>query len=376
VQIHLSPHLSRLAASAVIAVMLGACSPGSAPSGACGSGAAAPAAAGSAMPSAGCIPEPPPSSAPSGGSAVATTTLTVGLGYIPSVQFAAFYRADQAGYYAAEGLAITFQNEIDANLVPKVGAGTVDLGLSDGTSVIPAVSQGIPIKYVATIYAKFPSIVFAKASSGIVDADGLVGKKLGIPGKYGSSWIMLQALLASKKHTVADLTIVEYPDFGQGTAVAQGAVDAATGFDNNEPVQLALSGEKVTVLRIDDVTPLPGPGIIVGTATITAKQAAVAGFVRATLKAMNEIATKPSVGVDAAIQAVPELAKNRALQEAVLAATIADWRPSGAAAGAPIGGAVDPAAWDKTVAFMTTLGLVPKPVKTIDLLDTSFASGS
>ncbi|HEX2754979.1 MAG TPA: ABC transporter substrate-binding protein [Candidatus Limnocylindrales bacterium] len=310
-------------------------------------------------------------------SASATATkLNVGLGYIPSVQFAAFYRADQAGYYAAEGLAVTFQNAIDADLVPKVGAGTLDLGLSDGTSVIPAVSQGIPIKYVATVYAKFPSIVFAKGSSGITDANGLVGKKLGIPGKYGSSWIMLQALLASKNHTTSDLTIVEYPQFTQGAAVSQGAVDAATGFDNNEPVQLALTGAQVTILRIDDVTPLPGPGIIVGTATIASKKGAVAGFVRATLKAMNEIATSPSIGVDAAIKAVPDLAKNRPLQEAVLAATIADWRPSGAAAGSPITGAVDAAAWDKTLTFMTTLGLVPKPVTTTDLVDTSFAPGS
>jgi hypothetical protein len=141
---------------------------------------------------------------------VVPTKLTVGLGYIPSVQFAAFYRADQAGYYANEGLAITFQNEIDANLVPKVGANTLDLGLSDGTSVIPAASQGIPIKYLATIYGKFPSIVFAKATSGITTAADLKGRKIGIPGKYGSSWVMLQALLASANLTVDDATIVLY----------------------------------------------------------------------------------------------------------------------------------------------------------------------
>jgi NitT/TauT family transport system substrate-binding protein len=242
--------------------------------------------------------------------------------------------------------------------------------------VIPAVSQGVPIRYLATIYGQFPSIVFAKASSGITDANGLVGKKLGIPGRYGSSWIMLQALLASKGHTVDDLTIVEYPDFGQGAAVAQGAVDAATGFVNNEPVQLERTGERATVLKIDDITPLPGPGIIAGTATISAKQAAVAGFIRATFKAMNEIATTPAVGVDAAIQAVPDLGKDRPLQEAILAATIAAWRPSSAAAGAPISGVVDSTAWDKTLTFMTGLKLVPKPVTVPELVDTTFVSGS
>ncbi|GAC1668889.1 MAG: ABC transporter substrate-binding protein [Candidatus Limnocylindrales bacterium] len=345
-----------------ITVLMAACSPAatSAPSGAAAKGSAAIGSAASGSPSSASVPP---------------TKLTVGLGYIPSVQFAAFYRADQAGYYAAEGLQVSFQNEIDANLVPKVGAGTVDLGLSDGTSVIPAVSQGIPIRYLATVYGRFPSIVFAKASSGITDASGLVGKKLGIPGKYGSSWIMLQALMASKQHTVADLTVVEYPDYGQGAALAQGAVDAATGFVNNEPVQLALSGTKVNVLAIDDVTPLPGPGIIAGSATIAAKHDAVGGFIRATFKAMNEIAADPTIGLDAAIKAVPELGKDRATQQAILAATIAAWRPSGAATGSPISGAVHPEAWDRTVAFMTSLGLVAKPVKASDLVDTTFVPG-
>jgi NitT/TauT family transport system substrate-binding protein len=316
-----------------------------------------------------------PSTTPAPSSA-ARTKLTVGLGYIPSVQFAAFYRADQAGYYAAEGLDVTFQNDIDANLVPKVGAGNVDLGMSDGTSVIPAVSQEIPIKYLATIYAKFPSIVFAKADSGIVTPADLKGRKIGIPAKSGSSWIMLQALLASANLTVSDVTVTEYPDFGQAAAVAKGAVDAATGFVNNEPVQLALSGTKVNILRVDDITPLPGPGLIAGIATIAAKKPAVAGFVRATLKAMNEIAATPSVGLDAAIKAVPDLGKDRATQEAILEATIDAWRPVGAAAGSPISGAVDTAAWDKSLAFMTSLNLVPKPVTVPDLVDTSFASGS
>ena len=314
------------------------------------------------------------SNAPTPTPPAAATKLTVGLGYIPSVQFAAFYRADQAGYYTAEGLAVTFQNEIDANLVPKVGQGQVDLGLADGTSVIPAVSQGIPIKYAATIYGKFPSIVFAKADSGIKTAADLKGKKIGIPGKYGSSWIMLQALLGDAGLTTSDVRIVEYPDFGQGAAVGAGAVDAATGFANNEPVQLELAGTKTVVLTIDGVVPLPGPGIIVGTSTLGSKRGAVAGFIRATLRAMNEIAGTPSVGVDAAIKAVPDLAKNKPAQEAILAATIATWRAPSAVVGSPLTGSVDKAAWDRSVTLMTKLGLVPKAVTSGDLVDTTFTA--
>jgi NitT/TauT family transport system substrate-binding protein len=307
--------------------------------------------------------------------APSTTALTVGLGYIPSVQFAAFYRADQAGYYPAERLKVTFQNEIDANLIPKVGQGQVDLGLADGTSTIPAVSQGIPIRYLATVYGRFPSIVFAKASSNIAVAADLKGKKVGIPGKYGSSWIMLQALLGSANLTPSDVKVVEYPDFGQGAAVAQGAVDAATGFVNNEPVQLELSGTKASVLAIDQITPLPGPGIIASTSTISAKRAALAGFLRATLKAMNEIVANPAVGVDAAIKAVPELGKDRPTQEAILKATIDAWPAAGATAGATLNGAINTAGWDQSVVLMTKLGLVPNAITTADLVDASFTSG-
>jgi NitT/TauT family transport system substrate-binding protein len=296
----------------------------------------------------------------------ASTPLTVGLGFIPSVQFAPFYLAQQKGYYRESGVEVTFQNKIDPDLVVLVGQGAIDVGLADGTSVIPAVSQGIPIRYLATVYRAFPSIVFAKESSGIKTAADLKGRKIGIPGRYGSSWIMLQALLQSAKLTTSDVQIVEYPDFGQLAAVKQGAVDAATGFINNEPVQLQLSGEPTAVLRVDQAVPLPGPGLITGTKTLSAKRTAVAGFVAATLKAMREIAANPDAGLDAAIVAVPELGKDRTTQKAILTATIDAW--TGGGSGSDFG-AVDRAGWTKSVAFMTALGLVPKAVTVDQLVD-------
>ncbi|HEU0234820.1 MAG TPA: ABC transporter substrate-binding protein [Candidatus Limnocylindrales bacterium] len=297
----------------------------------------------------------------------ARTPLVVGLGFIPSVQFAPFYLAEQEGYYADAGLDVTFQFKIDPDLVTLVGQGSIDVGSADGTSVIPAVSQGIPIRYVATIYGSFPSIVFATASSGITEAADLKGTKLGIPGRFGSSWIMLQALLGSAGLTPDDLEIVEYPDFGQGAAVAQGAVDAATGFANNEPVQLALSGEEVVVLHVDDTIALPGPGLIAGTATLDAKGDAIRAFVAQTLRAMRDIEADPERGLEAAIAAVPELAEQREAQLAILEATIDVW--SGRVTAERGLGAIDRDGWQASVTFMADLGLVPNAV-TVDALVT------
>ena len=293
--------------------------------------------------------------------------LSVGLGFIPSVQFAPFYLADQAGYYREAGLDVTFRHGTDYDVVALVAQGELDVGLADGTSVIPAVSNGIPIKYVATIYGKFPSVVFAKASAGIRTAADLAGKKVGIPGRFGSSWIMLQALLADADLTPEDVEIVEYPDFGQGAAVAQGAVDAATGFINNEPVQLELTGEEVTILRVDDIVPLPGNGLIAGTSTLETKSDAISGFIAATLRAMEAIAADPDVGLDAAITAVPELGSARDVQAAILDATIEVWK--GPAQEARGFGAIESADWEKSIAFLQTLDLVPNQVTVDDVVD-------
>ena len=302
---------------------------------------------------------------PAGGG---TTRLVVGLGYTASVQFAQFYLAERAGYYREAGLEVEFQNRIDPELVTLVGQGALDMGMADGTSVIPAVSQGIPVRYAATVYGRFPNVVFAKASSGIRSPADLKGRRIGTPGRFGSGWIMLQAMLASAGLTTEDVEIVPYPDFGQLAGVRQGAVDAATGFVNNEPVQLELTGDAATVLRVDQVTPLPGPGLISSTRTLQAKREALRAFVAATLRAMEEVRRDPQKGLEAAIARVPELGADRTTQLRVLEATVESWQ--GPLTKAQRLGAIDRDAWARSVEFMRSLPdrPVPNPVTVDDLV--------
>ena len=133
--------------------------------------------------------------------------LTVGLGYIPSVQFAQFYLAQEPGTYDEAGLEVTFENKIDPELITLLARGAVDIGMADGTSVIPAVSQGIPVRYGATIYGRDPNVVFSLAETGIDSVADLAGASIGIPGRYGSSWVALQALLLSEGLTPEDARI-------------------------------------------------------------------------------------------------------------------------------------------------------------------------
>jgi NitT/TauT family transport system substrate-binding protein len=179
---------------------------------------------------------------------------------------------------------------------------------------------------------------------------------------------MLQALLGSAGLTPDDLIIELYPDFGQGVAVATDQVDAATGFANNEPVQLALQGEEITMLRVDDIVPLPGPGLVVGEAQLESKGDALRAFVAATLRAMAEIEADPQVGLDATFARVPELAGDPATQRAILDATIAGWR--NAYTDEHGLGAIDPDAWARTLEFLTAMPDSPiaTPVAVEDLI--------
>lgn len=305
----------------------------------------------------------------------ARTALTVGLGYIPSVQFAQFYLAEAEGYYREAGLDVTFQNRIDPELITLLGQGAIDIGMGDGTSVIAAVSQDIPVRYVATVYARFPSVVFAKDSAGITEPADLEGRSLGTPGRFGSGWIMLQALLASADLTPDDMEIELYPDFGQAVAVQQDQVDAATGFANNEPVQLELTGEAVSILRVDDVTPLPGPGLVVGTDTLESKGEAIRAFVAVTLRAMEEVIADPERGLDAAIARVPELGEDREGQAAILDATIETWASDYTDANGL--GAIDREAWASSVEFMRSLPdtVVARPVTVDELVTEEMLDG-
>lgn len=296
--------------------------------------------------------------------------LTVGLGYIPSVQFAPFYLAKVSGAYEAAGLDVTLQNQIDPELITLIAQGAVDVGMGDGTSVITARSQGIPIRAVASIYAHFPSVVVARADSGITTPADLAGKSLGTPGRYGTGWIMLQALLSSADLTPDDLSITLYPDFGQATALAAGQVQSATGFLNNEPIQLERQGVETHVLTVDDIVPLPGPGLVTGDGTLVSRHDDLAAFVAVTLDAMQRITDDPQLGLDATFQLVPDLAADPDLQRAILDATIAAWHSS--LTDAQGLGAIDPDAWARSIEFMTAMPESPVggPVEAADIVST------
>lgn len=310
----------------------------------------------------------------SGSAAVTPVKLTVGLGYIPGVQFAPFYLAQQSGAYAAAGLEVTLQNQIDPDLIGLVGSGDLDLALADGTSMIPAVSVGFPVRYIATIYGVLPNVVIARTDAGIMSPADLKGKRVGTPGQYGSGYLTLLGILGDASLGIDDVSLDLYPDYGQTQALISGAADATTGYANNDLVQAQAAGIDVEVFYASAAAPFAGPGLISSPATISSKREAIRAFIAATLEAMRQIAANPELGVDAAAKVVPEVATTttaRANSLAVMKATIDVWAgPLQQSAGY---GAISVESWDTSINFMRSIPgqQVLDGLKATDIVDES-----
>jgi NitT/TauT family transport system substrate-binding protein len=282
------------------------------------------------------------------------------LGFQPDVQFAPFYLAQQAGYFRDAGLEVTIEYSDD--VLRLVADGQAELGVADATDVMIGRTSGIPIKYVATLYEHFPVALIGSPDAVPDDPSGLAGMRIGTPGRFGSSWHALVALLDAGGLTPDDATIREYPQFNQVEGLLNGDVDLITGFLANEPLRLRAQGFETELLTVDHFAPLPGPGLVAGDDLLASDPDLVNAVASAVVQAQEEIGRDPQRGVDAAVAEVPAIGEDRATATAVLEATIDAWDP-------PVSGGVVRDVWDAGYQTLRRLGFIDGSVPVEDMYD-------
>ena len=307
-------------------------------------------------------PEPSAAASPSG----ELRQVRLLLGFRPDVQFAPFYLAQQAGYYADAGLDVIIEHASGGELIRLVASGEAEFGVADATDVMIARTTDIPVKYVATLYQYFPVALIGPAGAVPTDPADLAGLRIGTPGQFGSSWHALLAILAAGGLTPDDVTVREYPQFNQVEGLLNGDVDLITGFRNNEPLRLEATGMAVDLLTVDDIAPLPGPGIIVGDELLAGELDLVHAFATATVLAQEAIAADPQLGLSAALVEVPTLAEDEETALAVLEATIPVWQGPGVGG---INGVINETVWRSGYRIMGELGFIDESVPLDDMID-------
>jgi NitT/TauT family transport system substrate-binding protein len=296
--------------------------------------------------------------------------VTLLLGFRPDIQFAPFYVAQREGYYADVGLEVMIEHRQAPDVQRLVADGQAQFGVADATDVMIARSAEIPITYVSTLYQAFPVALIGPAGEVPVDPSDLAGMTIGTPGRFGSSWHALLALLAAGGLTEDDVTIREYPQFNQVDGLANGDVDLITGFRNNEPLRLEARGIEVDLLTVDELAPLPGPGVIVGARLLGEDPELVRAFVQATAAAQEEVIASPDIGFAAAEAEVAAIAEDPDVARAVLDATIELWRGEEFAAGR-----IPEELWRTAYETMVRLGFIDDPVPVEVMIAPEVAGG-
>ena len=308
----------------------------------------------------------------SGSSATGDADVTIGLTYIPNVQFAPVYVADAQGLYNDAGVTATVRHHgSDEGLFTALLAGQEDVVIASGDEAVVAASQGLDLVSIGQYYASYPGTVIVPADSPIATLADLKGKTIGIPGEYGSSYYATLAAIKAGGLQASDVTISSI-GYTQQAALAAGQVDAVVGFTNNDAVQMRLAGIEIREIPLDDgSTPLVAASIITTREWARTHPEQARAVVSATTEAMNAIAADPQVALDATAQWDTTLTDETSLSaaNAVLAATVPLWLGDDARAD----GVQDLATWSSMVSFLSSIGVLEGDVDPSALVTNEYA---
>ncbi|MBI1881578.1 MAG: ABC transporter substrate-binding protein [Chloroflexi bacterium] len=289
----------------------------------------------------------------------------LGVGYIPDVQFAPFYVAQSKGYYAEEGLEVAIEYGFENDFVALAAQGEREFAVASGDQVILARAQGLPITYVMKWYQRYPVALVAPAAKGIAEPGDLVGKKVGLPGFFGATFIGWKALVYAAQIDEGQVNVEEI-GFTQTAAVQQGLVDAAMVYIANEPNQLRSQGIEVNVIEVSKYIDLVSNGLVVGDKLIADDPDLVQRMVRATLRGLKDTIDHPDDAFAIVRQVIPEITDDQApTQRKVLEDSIKLWQ------GDKLGQS-DPQAWQASVEFMSKTGLLEKTLEPETLYTNKF----
>ncbi|CAM2067092.1 ABC transporter substrate-binding protein [Sulfidibacter corallicola] len=258
--------------------------------------------------------------------------VTYAAGYIANVQFAPFYVAQQRGYYAEEGLELEMDYTIGPDIFKLLALGKVQFASADPDAFLHAASRGMPLLHVATLYQRYPLALVARED---LFRDGrLEGKRIGISGTYGSSYLALKAMLRELGLPLAKVQVVSI-GFTQVSALKQNRVDAVVGYINNEPLRLKALDVDVKTYSLSANNQIPGVGIMTHRDLKAKNPELVEKFLRATFRAVADLLADPRACYNLVVNEVlPELkqAERYESEFAVLQATLPFWRSAHVAA--------------------------------------------
>ncbi len=214
--------------------------------------------------------------------------LDFALTFVPNIQFAPVYVAQENGYFTDAGFNITVDYIEENVIVDLIATGDLQLGVVSGEQVLLARGGGRPVVYVYEWFQQYPVGIVIPNTTDAVTISDLQGMTVGVPGPFGATYSGLTALLTANGLDERDIQL-ESIGFVAPDIVCAGRVQASAIYVNNEPLQIqqrADAGEcgditSVTVIPVASEVDLVSNGLVTSEATIAENPDLISGVIQA-----------------------------------------------------------------------------------------------
>jgi NitT/TauT family transport system substrate-binding protein len=245
--------------------------------------------------------------------ASAQTKIRFTLDWIPGATHSAFFVALQKGYYKAEGLDVSIdRGKGSAEVVRQLASDTYDMGFPDINVVLDFNSKnpGQAFPVLMSGYEQAPAAIIVLKSSGITEPKQLNGKRLGSAAN-DATFKLFPVFAGQTGIDIASMQIQNIEPSLREVLLVQGKVDAVPGQIFNSLLELQAKGVKESDIGYfmykDYGLQLYGNSVAASPRFLKEKPEAVRGFLRATIKGLQDIARDPELGVKAALAFEPLL---------------------------------------------------------------------
>jgi NitT/TauT family transport system substrate-binding protein len=287
--------------------------------------------------------------------------------YLPA--FVPHWLAEKRGYYAAQGLAVTFRaGRGGADAAKQVAVGNVDLGGGVGETAMIVRANGLPVRGVGLLGGKSLYRIAARQAAGIATLADLRGKRIGVIGYQDTGYYTLLSVLASFGIRRNDARVQAVGAAGMTQLMIAGSLDAIMAVPEWS-VMIESAGVKLDTFSVEPVIPSMAQAVLASDAIIRRRPLVVRGFVGAVLHAVRDCMADPASAARDFVAAVPQQRDKVAEIEVIIRRYVKDVYPTDPPSAL---GRFDPARLRKVEQLYLANGIIQTAVPVEELYTNDF----
>jgi NitT/TauT family transport system substrate-binding protein len=220
--------------------------------------------------------------------------------------FGPWMLAKERGYFATEGLDVTFEAaKGGADAAKQVGAGNAVIGGAIGDTPIIVRANGVPVKAVALLGGGGLMQLVLHKDSPIKGPEGLKGKKIGVMAYQDTTYYALLGMLAKVGLTKNDVNAEALGATNIWKLFVANQVDAMAAVPD-WIVDAESAGAEVEIIPADKYFQSMAQIIVASDETIKTKPDLIRKLVRATLHGWEDIMKDPEGAARDYVKAIPQ----------------------------------------------------------------------